>query len=300
MHALLSSFLASRAHQASARNTQRVAAQHLSTWTTVPTFAEIEAWHRAMASTPQQANKALAILKSCFTWSIRRSLYVGHNPATGIPRFPVQSRERLLSSQEVGILLSCLDMMPVQLAALLVVLLTTGCRLSEALSLSQRDIGVNGRWHLAMTKNGQGHTTFIPAQARALIAAHPERTYCFMGRGGNHWSVAGAEKAWRDIRASFGLSDVHLHDLRRTFATHLYQATKDEYLVRRCLNHRSRNVTSIYVRITEDEVATAIQAQADRFFVLTKEVHHATPLYPVLPLSPDPCRMRNRRHARTT
>jgi integrase len=65
-----------------------------------------------------------------------------------------------------------------------------------------------------------------------------------------------------------GLQDVHLHDFRRTFATHLYMATKGEFLVKRCLNHTNPSVTAIYVRISYEEVSQAMQGQADRFFAL--------------------------------
>jgi hypothetical protein len=39
-------------------------------------------------------------------------------------------------------------------------------------------------------------------------------------------------------------------------------------MVKRCLNHTNPSVMAIYVRISQEEVATAIQAQADRFWAL--------------------------------
>jgi hypothetical protein len=45
-------------------------------------------------------------------------------------------------------------------------------------------------------------------------------------------------------------------------------ATHDDFLVKRCLNHTNPSVTAIYVRISQEEVATAVQAQADRFLAL--------------------------------
>ena len=65
-----------------------------------------------------------------------------------------------------------------------------------------------------------------------------------------------------------GLQDVRLHDFRRTFATHLYLATKDDFLVKRCLNHTNPSVTAIYMRNSYEEVAKALQGQADRFWAL--------------------------------
>ena len=45
-------------------------------------------------------------------------------------------------------------------------------------------------------------------------------------------------------------------------------ATKDDFLVKRCLNHANPSVTAIYVRTSQEEVAAALQGQADRFWAL--------------------------------
>jgi len=64
------------------------------------------------------------------------------------------------------------------------------------------------------------------------------------------------------------MESIRLHDFRRTFATFLYRHTHDDYLVKKCINHVNPSVTGIYVRITYEDMAKAIQAQADRFYQL--------------------------------
>jgi hypothetical protein len=61
---------------------------------------------------------------------------------------------------------------------------------------------------------------------------------------------------------------VRLHDFRRTLSSHLYRATKDDYLVKRCINHVNTSITAIYVRIPYEDVAKALQAQAERFYAV--------------------------------
>jgi integrase len=229
---------------------------------------------------PHRANKALDILKAAYTWAIRRGQYPGPNPATGVKQHQTFSRERVMTSLEVALILNALDLMPQKLRTLLVVLLTTGCRLSEARRMQPQHINlITGAWLQPKTKNGKPHTTYLSLQARAAIAQLPHsREYIFEGMAGHCYSIAGAEKAWGKIRDTLSLRDVRLHDFRRTFATHLYLATKDDYLVKRCINHTNPSVTVIYVRITQEEVAKALQAQADRFFAL-----QAAPVPLVLP-----------------
>jgi integrase len=248
---------------------RRLADQYFDAWPEHPSFNHIEDWHRSLADRPHQANKGLSMLKACYTWAIRRGLYPGPNPASGVKRHPTVSRERVMSTQEVALLLSCLDMLPKKLATLLLVLLTTGCRLSEARVMQRQHVDlVTGAWLQPLTKNGRPHTTYLPTQARAaLVALDSPGEFLFPGVYEHCWSRAGVEKVWSQVRGSLGMPDVRLHDFRRTLATHLYRATHDEYLVKRCINHVNRNVTAIYVRISNEEWRRPCK-RADRFEAL--------------------------------
>jgi Phage integrase family len=200
-----------------------------------------------------------------------RPAYTGQNPATGVKRHPTFSRERVMNSLEVGVLVQALLLLPERFAAAVTVLLTTGARANEVMRMRWSEINLQtGSWVQAYTKNKKRHTTYLPTQARAALLTLPQQCdWVFQGREGSPWTVSGLEKAWWIVREALKLDDVRLHDFRRTLSTHLYRATKDEYLVKRCINHVNRSVTAIYVRISEEEVARALQAQADRFFALT-------------------------------
>ncbi len=241
---------------------------HFRSWEQ-PTFAQIEDWVKAHADRPHLANKGLGVLKAAYNWGIRRGLHHGVNPAQGVKRCRVYSRERVLSPGEIALVLASLDHVPIKLAAVLVVLLTTGCRLGEAVTMRRNLVNMTtGQWTQPRTKNGKTHTTYLSTQAREWLAKLPsDSDYFFQGHYGHHYSRCGAEKLWRELRSQLGI-DARLHDFRRSLATHLYLATRDEYLVKRCINHVQTSVTAIYVRIGYEEVATALQAQADRFFAL--------------------------------
>lgn len=268
---LLAAFLATMQPKPSHRAYCRLSEQQFSTWTAMPTFNQIEDWHQALSKTPHQANKALAMLNTMFRWAARRGLYTGQNPAQGVKPFKAYSRDRVLSAEEVSRIVEALPRLQPKLAALLGVMLMTGCRLSEALRMEWTHVEfTSGRWFQPYTKNKKPHVTYLPQQARSLMQALPHETpWIFQGIIDQHYSVSGVEYCWNLIRRELKLSDVRLHDFRRTLASHLYAATKDDYLVKRCLNHANPSVTAIYVRITDEEVRQALQAQAGRFFSLT-------------------------------
>ncbi len=270
-HELLEAYLTECEAKASYPMFKRMVDQHLKQWPDYPSFIQISDWRKSLVKNPHRANKGLVFLKAMFTWAMRRGMYPGPNPATGVPIHAVQSRDRVMSTQELTLLIGCLDMVEHQkLATILTVFLTTGCRLSEATSMKWEHINmVTGIWWQPKTKNGRPHRTYLPTQTRQAIASLPKKgEYVFMGAYDHCWSRAGVEKTWRQTRGSLGLIDVRLHDFRRTLASHLYRHTKDEYLVKRCINHVNKSVTAIYVRISDEEVSLALQAQADRFFAL--------------------------------
>jgi integrase len=267
---LLDGFVEKSKAKVISKNYGKLREQYFLTWTEHPTFLQIEDWHGSLCKTPHQANSGLWLLKAMYTWAIRRGLYPGPNPATEVKAHRTFSRERVMTSQEVALLLHTLDLLPAKLGVLLVVLLTTGCRLSEARQMQPQHVNLStGAWLQPKTKNGKPHTTYLSTQAREAIALLPHsEDYIFDGLLGQCYSLNGAGKAWQAVRPMLGLQDVHLHDFRHTFATHLSMATKDDFLVKRCLNHTNPSVTAIYVRISQEEVAAAMQAQADRFWAL--------------------------------
>ena len=268
---LLEGYLAHLKPKASGVVYRQLATQHFMGWSAHPTFLQLEDWHRTHASTPFAVNKGLAFLKAMYTRAMQRGLYPGPNPALGVKQHKTFARERVMSAQEVGTVLSVMDLIPPKNGALLTVLLTTGCRLSEALRMAPQHINMQtGLWLQPHTKNGKPHHSYLPTQAREAMVQLPHSPeFIFDGvADGRHYSINGAEKVWWKIREALGLDDVRLHDFRRTLASHLYLATKDDYLVKRCINHVNTSVTAIYVRISHDEVAQALQAQADRFFAL--------------------------------
>lgn len=267
---LVERYLQAMASKASWGLYTQLCAHHFSCWRAHPTLPEVEDWHISLTAKPHYANKGLSFLRSMYWWAIRRGHYTGPNPACGIRRHRTQSRERVMDSQEVALLIAALEFLPEKLSAMLVLLLLTGCRLGEARTMEWTHLNLQtGEWRQPTTKNGKPHLTYIPTQAMARLRALPRTgEYPFMGHYEHCWSRPGVEKQWRQVRKQLGLQDVRLHDFRRTFSTHAFRATQNLPLVKRCINHTSNSVTMIYVRFFFEDIRDAMQAQADRFFAL--------------------------------
>lgn len=271
---LINSYLHHMEPQASWRHYHYLSKQFFGEWIEHPSFMTVYSWHRGQQHIPHHANKGLSFLKAMYTWGIKFGQYIGQNPTLGVPMHGTQSRERAMEKEEIGRLLTACHMgnFSPKSQALLLQLLMTGCRLSEALRMEPKHLDFQtGQWLQPKTKNKRAHITYLPTQVRLALAKLKPGVYFYEGRDvDSMYSVDGAEKAWKRIRETLHLHDVRLHDFRRTWSTHCYRATKDLPLVKRCINHVSKDVTMIYVRFMFDEVSACLQAQADRFDALTR------------------------------
>ena len=153
---------------------RRLADRHFHQWAAHPTFAEIEDWHTSLRDRPHAENKGLTLLKAAYTWGMRQGLHPGPNSASGGRCHPTNSRERVMTTEEIHRLLAHLDTVPDKLRAILLVLLLTGCRLSEARTMQWQHVNLDtGAWNQPHTKNGRTPTTYLPTQARAALAQIP-------------------------------------------------------------------------------------------------------------------------------
>jgi len=68
------------------------------------TRAQVAALHSRMKDSPYAANRFLAVVSKCFAWGASRGLLpqVHANPARGVERYRVQSRERFLDTEELA------------------------------------------------------------------------------------------------------------------------------------------------------------------------------------------------------
>lgn len=224
-------------------------------------------WHTSLRNTPYQANRALGVLKAMIRWGIKLQL-CETDPTPGVKRFPVQSRSRYLTIEELHRLIQYLDSAPLNIKLYVLIVLTSGCRRSEARMMKWSDLDLtHRRWTKPHTKNGQWHVVPLPEQIIAAIQRHPKQNHwVFPGQHEKAWSLAGIEKAWGRVRRQCNLADVRIHDLRRTAASHLAINGENLTTIQKMLDHSSLQATAIYARLNLDALDGALQRNANRFF----------------------------------
>ena len=187
-----------------------------------------------------------------------------------------------------------LDNADLHLRAVLMAALSTGCRIGELLSLQwaqvRRDDAGEARWLVlpaAKTKTGESRVIPIGADLRAVLSLrrhaldgteHGPGAFVFGDEAGGQVSRVRVQRQWEDAvlkanghsvirtrgqltpetRAAFQAIDLHVHDLRREFASRLLESSADLHDVQMFLGHAAITTTSRYLRSTPTRLARAL------------------------------------------
>lgn len=184
--------------------------------------------HEALHHRPYEGNRLLALLSTMFNlaedWGFRA---VHTNPCRRVKKYKEEKRERFLGSADLARLGAALreaeqsGAHSTSAIGAIRLLLFTGCRLSEILTLRWSEVDLeHGLLRLSESKTGK-KMVCLNAAARAVLEELPRREdnpHVLPGRRpGAH--LVNLEKPWRDIRGRAALDDLRLHDLRHTFAS---------------------------------------------------------------------------------
>ncbi len=214
------------------------------------------------------ANRVLALVSKMFNlaerWGMRAD---GTNPCRHVEKYKEQKRERFLSAEELSRLSDALSTAmleaiesPGAIAAIRLLILT-GCRLSEILTLRWRYVDFeNACLRLPNSKTG-AKTVHLNAPALEVLNAIPRDE-------GSSWVIAGVtpgehlinlQKPWRRIRAKAELDDVRLHDLRHSFASIAVGLGEGLPMIGKLLGHTQPQTTARYAHLAADPVKAATE-----------------------------------------
>jgi integrase/recombinase XerD len=144
--------------------------------------------------------------------------------------------------------------------ALLEMLVSTGCRVSELRLIQLSDMDFRTR---SITVTGKGSKTrlvlFSPQAELALDDYAPQSGYLFPGAAPDQpMSVRSIQKIIHALGVRAGLpSSLHPHRLRHTFATLAINRGMELPILQQLLGHESADTTEIYAKLSPGTVARA-------------------------------------------
>ena len=225
---------------------------------------EVQRWFRSLHATPAAANRSAPILsvimQQAEAWGYRPD---DGNPCKDIWRYRQKRSERFLLPEEYRRLDMALERhgarQPFRVAALRLLLLT-GCRKSEIITLEWRFYR-DGRLYLADSKTGP-RTVWLCEAAREVLDRLPRSSRFVFPIGG--WSTPWSwlDAFWKQVRAESGLEDMRLHDTRHSYASMALSNGETIRTVGRLLGHEKAATTLKYAHLSDATVRETVEALA--------------------------------------
>lgn len=219
---------------------------------------------------PNTVRLELALLGHLFTVAIKEwGVGLVYNPVLNIRRpSPGAGRNRRLNVQEEQRLMQLIDQYSNPMLRWIVrIAVETGMRSSEITSLKVEQVDLARRVvTLKHTKNTMPRTVPLSLKASALfqeavdnpLRPKKETHLVFFGEPGKDGKRRpyNFNKAWLEIKAKAGMSDLHFHDLRHEAVSRFVEAGLSDQEVSAISGHKSMQMLKRYTHLrAEDLVA---------------------------------------------
>lgn len=225
------------------------------------TFVYYRSEHLGNGISPHTMNRELAYLKALYNDLIRSGEYKGGNPLNKLKLLRVQDTELAYLTDEniVELLQELEDSTNKSVKAVSMICLATGCRWSEAESLTGSNI-IKDKIIFTDTKSGKNRTVPVDDKILKVIPKKSDKLFdsCY--------------SAFRSAvdRCSFTLPPGQLsHVLRHTFGSHFMIKGGNIIVLQRILGHSSLMMTMRYSHFSPDHLD-----DAKKFNPLSKQVRH--------------------------
>ena len=217
--------------------------------------------HHALRDRPSTANRSVDILKKMFSLAAVWGLHPqDRNPCRSVRKYKERKPQRFLSAEEYQRLGRVLDEAEAEgtawrpAIAALRLLILTGCRRNEILSLRWDDVDrSSAELRLRDAKTG-GRMVPLTPTAAAVLDAIPRMP-------GSPWVIAGKKPGkhlrnvndlWYRLREQADLEDVRLHDLRHSWASRALALGESLPMIGRQLGHTQMQTTARYAHLAQD------------------------------------------------
>ena len=224
---------------------------------------DVRDWFASLRATPVAADRSMPVLSVIMREAEAMNLRPrGSNPCLGIRRYRRKGRARFLSDEEIRRLSARLSVHATgrpELVAVVRLLLLTGCRKSEILTLRWADYR-EGHLFLRDGKTGP-RTVWLSQPARDVLDGLDRAGQWVFpaARGNGPGDKSRLQRFWSGMCAEAGLRGVRLHDLRHTHATIALRQGETVLTIARLLGHRNPETTLKYTHLADRTVMEAAE-----------------------------------------
>jgi len=229
---------------------------------------EVIALHVALGKDKGQtsANRAIQLLRVQFNYAADKLGLDVVNVAARIELFPERTRERFLKGDELPRFFAALAQEDDELLRdFFVVALYTGARRGNVQSMKWDDVDLGtGTWTISAGEFKARRPMHVVLSAEVLVILDRRKKYArtefVFPSHGKRGHLVEPKSAWERLRKRSGLTDLRIHDLRRTLGSWQAAGGSSLPIIGKSLGHTQAATTQIYARLDLDDVRASVAA----------------------------------------
>ncbi|MBE6908382.1 MAG: site-specific tyrosine recombinase XerD [Ruminococcaceae bacterium] len=237
------------------------------------TVTEYVSWMNSKGKSAATVTRSIASIKSFYMY-LQSKGEVKTNPAKGVVTAKVERKfPEILTSREVELFLEqpqCVDTKGYRDHAMLELLYATGIRVSELISLDEKDVSLSAGFIRCESKGKERIIPLYPAAVKAMsdymkdirpqLIADPEETALFVNMNGERMSRQGFWKIVKHYQEMAQINkEITPHTLRHSFAVHLLENGADLHSIQEMLGHADISSTQIYTHVVKKQLKDVYQ-----------------------------------------
>ncbi len=235
--------------------------------------SEYVEWLTGKGKSAATVTRSVASIKSFYMY-LQGKGEVKANPAKGVATAKVERKfPEILTSREVELFLEqpqCVDAKGYRDHAMLELLYATGIRVSELISLNEKDVSLSAGFIRCESKGKERIIPIYPAAVKAMsdymkdvrpqLIADPEETALFVNMNGERMSRQGFWKIVKHYQETAQINkEITPHTLRHSFAVHLLENGADLRSIQEMLGHADISSTQIYTHVVKKQLKDVYQ-----------------------------------------
>lgn len=228
--------------------------------------SDVRALHSAIGATHStMSNRVVELLSTIYNRAIEWG-FKGGNPTKGVKAFTENKRDRFMQPEEFPKFLVALAADTNEAFKAFVLLsLLTGARRENVLGMRWDQVSFDRAvWRIPDTTSKNGEPMLIPISKEAIEILKVrqkdtgESPFVFPADSATGYMTP-PKKRWAALMKRADLSDLHIHDLRRTMGSWMAIGGASLLVIGKLLGHKSVDATMIYSRLHIDPVRDSME-----------------------------------------